>query len=136
MKYFFQHAAIVTLLVTSFPGVADAFTSMRGAKVNPVNAAVFEVVPRSGGSGLDYWCGAGDYAQRALRAAWTAPIYIARGLGTSVTTGRRSAVQFTLDPVAAGVTPIASGISINALRVGESMTVRQAFNYCEKKPTR
>ena len=86
--------------------------------------------PRGTAVGPTYWCAAADYSQRGLKAAWTAKIYIARGLGPSVTTGRRSAVQFTLDPKAAGVTPTPPSLSINALKTGDSLSVQQAFTYC------
>lgn len=112
---------------------AQAFTSRRGVRVNPVNSVVFEAVPRGGTHGSAYWCAAGDYAQRELRAPWDAQIYVARGLGPSETTNRRSAVQFTLDPAAAGVTPVKS-YRLNAFKPGEHMSVRQAFNYCMESP--
>jgi hypothetical protein len=125
--------AVLAGVLTILPDDGDAFTSRRGAKVNPVNAAVFEVVPKSGGIGADYWCGAADYAHRQLKASWQARIYIARGRGPSVTTGKRSAVQFTLDPAAAGITPAPSSLSLNSLKVGESMSVQNGFSYCQKE---
>ncbi|MBK0326913.1 hypothetical protein I5535_06345 [Rhodobacteraceae bacterium F11138] len=125
--------ALLTGMAMLQPVLANAFTARNGARVNPVNAAVFEVVPRGGGGGGLYWCGAADYAQRALKAPWQARVYIARGLGPSETTNRRSAAQFTLDPQTAGVTPSAPSLSINALKVGDSMTVQQGFAYCQKQ---
>jgi hypothetical protein len=118
----------------AIPQAGDAFTSKLGARVNPVNSAVFEVVPRSSGDGQIFWCSAADYAQRALGASWQAQLYIVRGRAPSVTTGRRSSVQFTLDPTAAGVTPAPSSISLNALDPGENMSVQQAYTYCQKSP--
>lgn len=125
--------AIVSLLA---PDVADAFSGKRGTRIAPVNNAVFEVVARGAGTGYDYWCGASDYARRALGAGWNATVFIARGRGTSVTTGRRSAVQFTLDAAAAGITPIPPSLSLNALKVGDNMSVQQANSYCNMGPTR
>lgn len=124
--------AALTGLAMMVPGLGDAFTSKLGARVNTVNANVFEVVPRSGGSGAGYWCGAGDYAQRELGASWQARVFIARARGPSETTGKRSAVQFTLDPAAAGITPVGSSLSLNSLKVGDNMTVRMAFDYCQR----
>lgn len=112
---------------------SGAFTSRQGARVNPVNATVFEVVPRGGGRGPVYWCAAGDYAQRQLKAPWSAQVYVARGLGQSETTNRRSAVQFTLDPAAAGIAP-AKSYRLNAFKPGEHMSVQQAFSYCMESP--
>lgn len=119
-------------LFLALPEYGEAFTSRGGARVNPVDAVVFEVVPRTGGSGKAIWCGAGDYAQRALKASWQARVYVARERGPSVTTGRRSAVQFTLDPQAAGITPAPASLSLNAFKLGESMSVQQAFEFCYK----
>lgn len=120
----------------ALPAPADAFTGRRGVKVNPVDSVVFEVIARTAGSGADYWCGAAEYAQRALGAPWTATIFIARGRGPSVTTGRKSAVQFTLDPSAAGTSDDKRSWSLNALRAGDSMSVQSAYTYCERMPVR
>ena len=134
MKKKITGLALIAGLVLSIPQTGNAFTSKLGARVNPVNSSVFEVVPKSSGNGQVFWCSAADYAQRALRASWQARIYIARGRAPSVTTGRRSSVQFTLDPKAAGITPAPSSLSLNALKVGESMTVQQAHGYCQVAP--
>ena len=134
---FLSRAALALMLMALAPDLAHAFSGRRGTTVNPVNSAVFEVVPRSSGNGEVFWCGAADYARRVLGAGWQDRIYIARGRGESVTTGRRSAVQFTLDPAAAGITPAEQqSLSLNSLRVGESMSVQQANNYCNMPPSR
>lgn len=126
--------ALLAGSLLALPQAGDAFTSRLGARVNPVNTAVFEVVPRSSGDGQVFWCSAADYAHRALGASWQARLYIARGRAPSVTTGRRSSVQFTLDPTAAGIIPAPSSLSLNALKTGETMSVQQAFTYCQKAP--
>jgi len=136
MTTFFKGALVATVLITSIPVHADAFTGRRGARVNQVNANVFEVVPRNSGNGSDFWCAASEYARMERGAGWRDRIYISRGRGVSETTGRRSSVQFTLDPVAVGVTPIDPPLSINQLKVGESMSVQQADGYCERMPVR
>jgi len=135
-KRIFTVAAILALLPILVPDAASAFSGRRGTRVAPVNNAVFEVVARGSGIGYDYWCGAADYARRALGAGWNDTIYIARGRGVSVTTGRRSSVQFTLDPGAAGITPIEPSLSLNALKVGDNMSVTQANNFCNVGPMR
>ena len=127
---------VATAGLTVIASVADAFSGRRGTRVNQVDAKVFEVIARSAGSSGDYWCGAGDYAQRALGAAWTARIYISRGRGPSVTTGRRTAVQFTMDPAAVGDPPADNGFFTNAMRPGDSMSVQQAQSYCLQPPVR
>jgi len=128
--------ALMALLATIAPQTADAFNGKFGVRVAPVNDVIFEVVPRSSGSGPIFWCGAADYARRVLGAGWKTKIYIARGRGQSVTTNRRSAVQFTLDPAAAGITPTGPSISLNALAVGDNMSVQQANQYCTMPPSR
>ncbi len=122
--------------LTVFASVADAFSGRRGTRVNQVDAKVFEVIARSAGSSGDYWCGAGDFAQRALGAPWTARIYILRGRGASATTGRRTAVQFTMDAAAAGAPPADNGFFTNTMRPGDSMSVQQAQTYCLQPPMR
>ncbi|MEX0287376.1 MAG: hypothetical protein AB3N23_22440 [Paracoccaceae bacterium] len=120
----------IGILALTGPVAADEFRGKRGTRVNPVNAAVFEVVARSSTRGPDFWCGAADYARRALGRGWTDRIYVARSMGPSVTTNRRSAVHFTLDPGAAGISPAKPSLSINAFRVGDSMSIQQANTHC------
>lgn len=124
--------ALLALLPGLVPDAASAFSGPRGTRVAPVNDAVFEVVARGAGNGSDYWCGAAEYARRQLGAGWSARIYVARGRGQSVTTGRRSAVQFTLDPTAAGITPAAPSLSINSMPVGDNMTVQDGNRLCNR----
>lgn len=133
MRRHLSGSIVIAALLVGLPVAGDAFTSRSGARVNPVSQAVFEVVPRSSGNGAIIWCAAADYAQRALKAPWSSRVYVARGRGVSVTTGRRSAVQFTLDPAAAGVVPDGTSLSLNSFTVGDSMTVQQAFGYCQKQ---
>ncbi|MCF6232318.1 MAG: hypothetical protein L3J36_04355 [Rhodobacteraceae bacterium] len=123
--------ALVPILA---PINAGAFPPRIGTRVAQVTGAIFEVVPDSAGGGSVYWCGASEYARLTLGAGWRTRIYIARGLGTSVTTGRRSAVQFTLDPAAAGITPTGPYRSRNSLKTGESMSVQEGNRLCEQNP--
>ncbi|MFV0515722.1 MAG: hypothetical protein ACK5MY_19080 [Jhaorihella sp.] len=136
MQHLVAGAALLGAFALALPDPGNAFSGRRGTRVNPVDDAVFEVIARTAGSGADYWCGAGEYASRALNAAWTARIYIARGRGPSVTTGRKSAVQFTLDPGKAGVASAPPSFSLNTLRVGDSMSVQQARGHCPMQPVR
>lgn len=118
-------------MVASTPHAVQAFRSFGGLEVNPVTSHVFEVVGEPGTHGREYWCAASNYALRELNADWDAVIFIARKRGVSVTTGRKSAVQFTLDPEAAGVTPARPTISINWFRVGDHIGMHQADSYCQ-----
>jgi len=137
MKHLVTASAIVATLAMALPASANSFFSSRnGARVLPLNSAVFEVVPRGSGRTNDIWCAAGDYAQRGVGAPWQARVYVVRGRGPSETTGRRTAVQFTLDPQAAGVTPLEGGVFKTGFTPGDSMSVSQANGYCEPVPIR
>lgn len=129
-KRFMASAALVSLLASTLPQSAAAFTGRNGTRVAPVNDAVYEVVLRRSSDGAGYWCGAADYARRVLKTGWSTTIYIARGRGPSVTTDRRYAVHFTIDPTAAGITPIAPSLSLNALNTGDNMSLQNANTYC------
>ncbi|MGR3760167.1 hypothetical protein ACUXV3_08530 [Roseobacteraceae bacterium NS-SX3] len=122
--------------VLALPEAAAAFTTARGVRVNPVGNGVFEVIPRGAGRTGDFWCGAAEYARRELGAGWADRFYVVRGRGVSVTTGRRSAVQFTLDPQAAGVAPSRGGWLELGFRPGDSMSVQQGHTYCHQPPVR
>lgn len=126
----------LSALILMLPELASAAPVGRNMRAYPVNDAVFEVIARTAGGSNDYWCGAADYAQRVLGAPWAAQIYVARGRGPSVTTGRRTAVQFTLDAATAGVTPRGKDIVLSRLQPGDHMSVQQAKLYCGPAPVR
>ncbi|MDK3019467.1 hypothetical protein [Pseudodonghicola flavimaris] len=148
MKRFSFVLAGVSAMILSFPSLAAADRVGRNMRAYPVDAAVFEVIPRTASGAGDYWCGASDYAQRVLGASWTDPLFVVRGRGPSATTGRKSAVQFTLDPVAAGLSGAAAAranaplndrfpiILTNRLSPGDHMSVQQARSYCDRNPAR
>ncbi|UWQ31695.1 hypothetical protein K3555_13960 [Leisingera sp. M527] len=125
-------AAILACL-SSIPAAADPFTTNRGVRVLPVNDTVYEVVPRGSGGTWDYWCAAAEYARRELGAGWMDRFYVVRGRDVSVTTGRRSSVQFTLYPKRSGVEPKTGWLSLG-FRPGESMSVQQGYGYCVNEP--
>ena len=114
----------------ALPHAADAFSGKKNTRVNPVNDKVFEVIIKNSSRSTDYWCGAADYARRGLGADWRARIYIARARGQSVTTNRRSAVHFTLDPASAPGADQIGIIRFGQLQEGDSMSVQQAHQYC------
>lgn len=124
------------ILLAGVAGSADAFTSTNGQRVNQASEAVFEVVARGRSRTNDYWCSASEFARRVLGAGWRDQIYVVRGYGPSVTTGRRTAVQFTLDPQAAGVTPLDGGVIVSGWTVGDGMSIQRANGFCEPGPIR
>lgn len=136
MKRFLGMLMAGGVVIAADAAAAKEFRGRQNTRVNPVNAAVFEVVARSSSRGADFWCGAADYARRVLGRGWSERVYVARSMGQSVTTNRRSAVQFTVDPGAAGITPGKSSLSINTFKVGDSMSIQQADTYCTIPPTR
>ncbi|MCV2891025.1 hypothetical protein [Ruegeria aquimaris] len=134
-----RHACFLTALtLTGLSTQADALTTRMGDRVLPVNDAVFEVIPRGKQRVGDFWCAASEYARRALGAGWNDRIYLVRGRGPSVTTGRKTAVQFSLTPEAVGVTPLENELTTirTGLKVGDNMTVNQGNSYCEFGPVR
>lgn len=116
------------------PLAAEAFTTSGGVRVNPVNEMIFEVIPTSSGTFDEFWCGASEYARRVKGAKWRDHIYVVQGRSTSVTTGRRSAVQFTLSPEQVGVVPPPQGWLALGIKPGNSMSVQQARGYCDRSP--
>ena len=121
------------ILALNAPPMAHAQQgfSAPGSITYPVNDQVFEVVGNSGRGFILYWCGAAHYARRVKGAHWRDKITIVRGLGRSQVTGRRSAVQYTLEPGALGITP-QSNPSPNAYAVGDSKTVTEANGFCHE----
>lgn len=136
--------ALAALSAAAFllPDLAGAVSTARNTRTLPANGGVFEVTARSAAGAEVYWCGASDYARRVLGADWSAEIYVVRGRGPSVTTGRKTAVQFSLDPVPAG--PGDSGALavlddmpfklLNRIRPGDHMSVELARIYCDRDP--
>jgi hypothetical protein len=121
---------VLALSLVVIPQSGSAFTAANGLVVAPVNGAVFEVSDWRGARAPAYWCAAANYAKRQLKAGWKDRLFIARTIGHSVTSNRGSAVQFTIDPGAAGVTAAGSGSSMESFVVGDNMTLQQANTYC------
>lgn len=134
MKNFLSSLGCALFLLS--PSVGQAFTLANGVQVNAVSDTVFEVVPRSSGTVEEFWCGASEYARRVLGADWRDPIYVLRGRGESVTTGKRSAVQFTLSADQVAGLGADRGWFSFGIRPGDSMSVQQARTYCNQRPIR
>lgn len=135
MKY--AIAAPIAALALCLPHMALAdFSAKRDMRVNQVDATVFEVYGSTAASSASYWCGAGDYAIRALNAPWTAQIYVVRGRGPGVSVNKRTTVLFTLDPGAAGIQPSDGGFITLSLREGRSQSVQLSLQDCDRPPVR
>lgn len=74
------------------------FVTSGGARVNPVSADTFEVYVRPGNEINQFWCGAGEYASRALGAPQNARVYVVGGAGQGFTVDSPNTMQFSLLP--------------------------------------
>lgn len=120
----------LALLLLSIPTWALSWYAWNRYEVFPVSETVFEVIERPGSAGgaAQYWCGAGDYAQRVLKTKTNQKIYIWKAVGKSVTTSARRAVQFsTVAPENASASP---GYSLSVRAVGDSLSTAAAQRYC------
>lgn len=118
---------LVALVALSIPVTADA---RYGYQTVAINSTEFEVIPVSRRDTDGYWCAAADFARRTLGAGWQQRIYVLRGYGPSVTTGRRTAIQFSLKQPA----NVAQQSSISAgFRPGYSMSVQGANGLCNRR---
>ena len=121
------HFGLAALLAVAVAAPAQASA---GRKARAINANLYEVTGRNSGDGTGIWCEAANFARRTLKASWQTPIYVASPMGNSQFTGRKGAVQFTLNPKAVGVTPGTNTPSINKFVVGNTMTVQEANYQC------
>lgn len=120
--------AVVLAAAALVPDAATANRMFGQKDVVETGGGTFEVIGRIGDGAADYWCGAGDYAQRALRAGATERIYIRRGIGPSETRPGRKSVLFSLRPPPGGGE--VAGYSLSVKAVGDNMTTTAAVQYC------
>lgn len=123
--------ATLAALAFSHPVPSDA--APNGYRTEPINSTDFEVIPRVDQFVDGYWCAAADFARRKLGAGWHQQIYVLRGYGPSVTTGRRTAVQFSIKKPE-GITPPQSNIVTSSFVPGYSMSVQGANARCNLRP--
>ncbi|WP_372574391.1 hypothetical protein [Ruegeria jejuensis] len=110
-----------------------AFSTPYGTRVYQVDPNIFEVVPFALAPTDEYWCGAAQYARKRLGADWQAQIYVASERVRSAAAGGRTAVQFTLNPEAVGITPVDLKIRIGQT-IGDHMSVNLADTKCQPFP--
>lgn len=127
MKHF-TSLTIAALIVLSSP--VTTLAAPNGYQTMAINNTDFEVIPRTRQDIDGYWCAAADFARRTLGAGWQDRIYVLRGYGPSVTTGRRTAVQFTLNmPIDVGQQSSFS----SGFKPGDSMSVQGANGRCNTR---
>jgi len=133
IRFLFATSLAVALIGV---GTTASLAALRQFVATPISDAVYEV--RAGGSAGSqiFWCGAADYARRVLGAGWRVEIYVARGRGKGATSDQGVAMQFTLDPAAAGIKPIPDGQGFDTMAVGYSMSVQRANSFCSMPPDR
>lgn len=130
MKHILTCAAFAAM-VAAAPVETDA--APNGYRTEPMNSTDFEVIPRARQDVDGYWCAAADFARRKLGAGWQQRIYVLRGYGPSVTTGRRTAVQFSVKPPTGGV-PQQPSVVVSGFQPGYSMSVQGANARCNVRP--
>lgn len=122
---------LLVALLLMIPTWALSWLAWNRYEVYPVSNTVFEVIeqPGSAGGAASYWCGAGDYAQRVLKAKTNQKIYLWKAVGKSVTkSNRKRAVQFSLEVPPSGA--ISGGYSLSVKAVGDSLSTAAAQRYC------
>ncbi len=128
MKSVFAYTIAAAIALT-LPVVANA--APNGYRTEAINSTEFEVIPRARQDIDGYWCAAADFARRKLGAGWQQRIYVLRGYGPSVTTGRKTAVQFSLKMP---TNSPQQNSSLTAFAVGESMSIQGANGRCRAIP--
>lgn len=107
---------LVPLLLLPLPAAAfTAQNGMRVAQISPTEIAV-DFHPRR--SDTDYWCAAGDYAQRVMRADGGTRLWRA----SPKPRGSGQGIVFTLDPArqaeGAGISQFGSGPRDGSITAG------------------
>ncbi|MEP2533393.1 hypothetical protein [Shimia sp.] len=126
-------ALLAAACTDSAGGNSSGFRTFTGVRVNPINEAVFEVIPIPASVEEQFWCGAGEYARRVLGAPQNAQVYVVSGVGPGLTMQTKSAAQFSLSPQASG----ASGVQGTwGPRLGDNKFVGDASRKCNRDPNR
>jgi len=113
----------------AWPATASAFVAENLLRVNATGATQFEVVATVSAGAKDYWCAAAQYAISQGAVANTR-LYLVEGPGPSSTIPGRTAVQFTTDPAAAGITPVNPQLVLSVNVVGDNLATVAAQQYC------
>lgn len=110
-------AACITLIAAASPAMAD-FRAINGMWVKNLGKGEFLVQFEARPNETDYWCAAGDYAQRVLGATGKTRLYRV----TPPPRKARQGIIFTLDASksggATGVSSFGSGAQKDSLSVG------------------
>lgn len=110
---------------------ADPFRALNRHEVNALPNGDFEVISRVGAGPAQFWCGAGDYAIRALGVASNTRVYLVQDRAPSQTEPGRTAVTFSLTPPASVDQRSSVGqlfLSLDA--IGDNLSAVVAQQYC------
>ncbi|TNF63616.1 MAG: hypothetical protein EP307_04720 [Rhodobacteraceae bacterium] len=89
------------------------------------------MISRVGAGPAQYWCGAGDYAIRALRAPSNARVYLVQGPAPSRTEPGKKAVTFSLTPPpAAADRSQVQQLFLSLKAIGDNLSAVAAQQYC------
>ena len=113
----------------AWPVAGQAFVAENKLPVNALGATEFEVVASHGAGSKAYWCAAAEYATYKGAVASTR-IYVVQGPSPSASVPGRTAVRFTTDPEASGVTPVNPQLVLSVDVVGDNLAVTSAKQYC------
>ena len=115
-----MRALLIVLLMLPLP--AAAFTARNGMEVAQAGPTGIAVAFRSGRSDTDYWCAAGDYAQRVLNQPVGTRLWRASPKPREAGAG----ILFTLDPAerseGAGLSQFGGGPRDGAISVGAAVS--------------
>lgn len=128
-----QIVRVSVLTAVALSAAIEVSAAPNGYQTKAINSTDFEVIPRTRRDVDGYWCAAADFARRTLGAGWQQRIYVLRGYGPSVTTGRRTAVQFSLKAPTGGAPQQGSFVSVG-FQPGDSMSVQGANGRCNLRP--
>ena len=124
-------ALALALTLATTAAQADTFRALNRPHVNALPNGDFEVVSRVGAGPAQFWCAAGDYTIRALRAPSASRVYLVQRTGPSVTEPGRKAVTFSLrKPPTTDERSQLGRYFLSLTAVGENLNAALAQQYC------
>lgn len=126
--------AALTLMLgaCTLPEGDGSLPTKNGARVYVIDDSRFVVAQGFDYSLAAYWCGASDFARRALGLDWRDRIYVSRSIDTKGPFNIPDTVEFSINPVALEK-PLPQIRRTFAYQVGESKTVTSAQNLCDRE---
>lgn len=111
---------VMILLMVPLP--AAAFTARNGMEVAQAGPSGMAVMFRTAREDTDYWCAAGDYAQRALNQ----PVGTRLWRASPKPRGSGQGILFTLDPAqkaeGAGLSQFGKGPRDGSMSIGQAVS--------------